>query len=245
MVPFLVTMDKYESNILNTSTQCKNSPFPKCQTNCGHRSSAIASEISTSSSRVELPALLFPALEVFVEYDNIFSINADIRGDYTVFAFETKRERERERETVSAPQTDTRDRDRRDATCLERERERENKTKENPRQIHAPRQTSAPSSPLSPCFPVSLSRVCVCASRFVELSRATRARTRREEKRKKEREREREVFRARALACFRAMGVVAVRACFLSVGVCWLFPFWVRSINNKTLNYKKCLYPLE
>ena len=125
VVPFLVTMDKYESNILNTSTQCKNSPFPKCQTNCGHRSSAIASEISTSSSRVELPALLFPALEVFVEYDNIFSINADIRGDYTVFAFETKRERERERETVSAPQTDTRDRDRRDATCLERERERE------------------------------------------------------------------------------------------------------------------------
>jgi len=55
------------------------------------------------------------------------------------------------------------------------------------------------------------------ASKFIELSRATRARTRREEKRKKEREREREVFRARALACFRAMGVVAVRACFLSV----------------------------
>ena len=43
-------------------------------------------------------------------------------------------------------------------------------------------------------------------------------------KRKKEREREREVFRARALACFRAM-VWAVRACFLSVGVCWLFIF--------------------
>jgi len=58
----------------------------------------------------------------------------------------------------------------------------------------------------------------VYASKFIELSRATRARTRREEKRKKEREREREVFRARALACFRAMGVVAVRACFFLLG---------------------------
>ena len=186
-------MDKYESNILNTSTQCKNSPFPKCQTNCGHRSSAIASEISTSSSRVELPALLFPALEVFVEYDNIFSINADICGDYTVFVIRNEtRKRERERETVSAPQTDTRDRDRRDATCLERERERENKTKENPRQIHAPRQTSAPSSPLSPCFPVSLSLslVCVCVPRDLSSFLVPRVHAH-EERKKKERKRKR------------------------------------------------------
>ena len=253
MVPFLVTMDKYESNILNTSTQCKNSPFPKCQTNCGHRSSAIASEISTSSSRVELPALLFPALEVFVEYDNIFSINADIRGDYTVFAFETKRERERERERDGERSADrhARPRPSRRDMSRERERERENKTKENPRQIHAPRQTSAPSSPLSPCFPVSLSLslslVCVCVPR--DLSSFLVPRVHAHEERKKERKKEKEKERFSALALWRVFVRwelwQCARASFLLVCVGYLFPFWVRSINNKTLNYKKCLYPLE
>ncbi len=69
------------------------------------------------------------------------------------------------------------------------------------------------------------------------------------EERKKERKKEKEKERFSALALWRVFVRWELwrcaRASFLLVCVGYLFPFWVRSINNKTLNYKKCLYPLE